>query len=507
MKEVLCARGLYLFSGPVGSGKTTLMYQLASEVFKNKQIITIEDPVEIKNDKMLQLQLNEDIGMTYDALIKLSLRHRPDILIIGEIRDQATARAVIRASLTGVMVFSTIHAKSIPGVYDRLIELGVNYQELENSLKLIAYQRLIGGGSLIDFETSNFKKHSSDKWISWLKKDISVRNRHKSKKLSLKKQRKVVQLFNNLFASGFSLTDMVTFLKRSKLLSDCYTDRMNKALLEGKDLSKMLGELGFSDTVITQVALADLHGNISRSLLKIESYLANLLLVRKKVIEVATYPLILLSFLVLIMIGLRHYLMPQLGENNFATRLITNVPNIFLLLLAVVLIFSLIFYIIQKRLSRIKVACFLTTIPLVGSYVKLYLTAYYAREWGNLLSQGVELDQIVKVMQNQKSKLFREIGYDMEEGFLSGKAFHQKVLDYPFFLTELSLMIEYGQVKAKLGTELDIYADEKWEDFFTKLARATQLIQPVIFIFVALIIVMIYAAMLLPMYQNMEILS
>lgn len=106
---------------------------------------------------------------------------------------------------------------------------------------------------------------------------------------------------------------MVTFLKRSKLLSDYYTDRMNKALLEGKDLSKMLGELGFSDTVITQVALADLHGNISRSLLKIESYLANLLLVRKKVIEVATYPLILLTFLVLIMIGLRHYLMPQLG--------------------------------------------------------------------------------------------------------------------------------------------------------------------------------------------------
>lgn len=161
------------------------MYQLASEVFKNKQIITIEDPVEIKNDKMLQLQLNEDIGMTYDALIKLSLRHRPDILIIGEIRDQATARAVIRASLTGVMVFSTIHAKSIPGVYDRLIELGVNYQELENSLKLIAYQRLIGGGSLIDFETGNFKNtHQTsgiDKWISWLKKDISVRNRHKSK--------------------------------------------------------------------------------------------------------------------------------------------------------------------------------------------------------------------------------------------------------------------------------------------------------------------------------------
>ena len=91
---------------------------------------------------MLQLQLNSDIGMTYDELIKLSLRHRPDILIIGEIRDSETARAVVRASLTGAIVFSTIHAKSIPGVYERLLELGVSKQELENSLRAIVYQTL-----------------------------------------------------------------------------------------------------------------------------------------------------------------------------------------------------------------------------------------------------------------------------------------------------------------------------------------------------------------------------
>ena len=86
----------------------------------------LKDPVEIKQEEMLQLQLNEAIGMTYDSLIKLSLRHRPDLLLIGEIRDTETARAVIRASLTGVTVFSTIHAKSIPGVYERLLELGVS---------------------------------------------------------------------------------------------------------------------------------------------------------------------------------------------------------------------------------------------------------------------------------------------------------------------------------------------------------------------------------------------
>ncbi len=164
LKEALGGRGLYLFSGPVGSGKTTLMYQLVAQAFPDKQIITIEDPVEIKQDNMLQLQLNESIDMTYDSLIKLSLRHRPDILIIGEIRDVATARAVIRASLTGAMVFSTIHAKSIPGVYARLLELGVSQQELDNSLRLIAYQRLIGGGGVIDFETRHFQNHQPTDW-------------------------------------------------------------------------------------------------------------------------------------------------------------------------------------------------------------------------------------------------------------------------------------------------------------------------------------------------------
>ena len=162
--EAIGGRGLYLFSGPVGSGKTTLMYQLIAEKFPDKQIITIEDPVEIKQDNMLQLQLNDSIGMTYDNLIKLSLRHRPDILIIGEIRDSETARAVIRASLTGAMVFSTIHAKSIQGVYARLLELGVSREELDNSLRLIAYQRLIGGVGVIDFACKDFQNHIADKW-------------------------------------------------------------------------------------------------------------------------------------------------------------------------------------------------------------------------------------------------------------------------------------------------------------------------------------------------------
>ena len=157
-------RGLYLFAGPVGSGKTTLMHELAKSLFKGQQVMSIEDPVEIKQEDMLQLQLNESIGLTYENLIKLSLRHRPDLLIIGEIRDSETARAVVRASLTGATVFSTIHAKSVRGVYERLLELGVTEEELAVVLQGVCYQRLIGGGGMIDFANHNYQEHQANKW-------------------------------------------------------------------------------------------------------------------------------------------------------------------------------------------------------------------------------------------------------------------------------------------------------------------------------------------------------
>jgi len=137
--------GLYLFSGPTGAGKSTTMNQLANRIYKerDKQIITIEDPVEIENKNFLQFQVNKKINMTYNSLIKVCLRHRPDVLIIGEIRDQETAKMVVRASLTGHMVFSTIHATDKESVSIRLEELGIPKIELEQCLRGIIYQEMI----------------------------------------------------------------------------------------------------------------------------------------------------------------------------------------------------------------------------------------------------------------------------------------------------------------------------------------------------------------------------
>lgn len=137
--------GLILFSGPVGSGKTTTIYHLLRQKYASEpmQVITMEDPVEIKEPKFLQAEVNEKAGLSYEVLIKQSLRHHPDILVIGEIRDVETAKMVIRSALTGHLVLATIHAKSCVGVIERLLELGVSMEQLRQSLIGVLSQRLI----------------------------------------------------------------------------------------------------------------------------------------------------------------------------------------------------------------------------------------------------------------------------------------------------------------------------------------------------------------------------
>lgn len=334
------------------------------------------------------------------------------------------------------------------------------------------------------------------KLIAFLQQDISVLGRQKQKKLPLARQRKVIELFNNLFASGFHLGEIVDFLKRSQLLADLYTQVLSDGLL---------ADLRFSDAVVTQVALAEVHGNTSLSLSHIQSYLENVSKVRKKLIEVATYPIILLGFLFLIMLGLKNYLLPQLEEGNAATMLINHLPTIFLSLCGLSLVAVLAGMVWFRKTNKIKAFSRLAALPFFGKLIQIYLTAYYAREWGSLIGQGLDLPQIVGLMQEQQSQLFREIGQDLEQSLSNGQSFHEHIKTYAFFKRELSLIVEYGQVKSKLGGELTVYAAECWEDFFSRVNRAMQLIQPLVFLFVALMVVLIYAAMLLPIYQNMEL--
>ena len=126
-------------------------------------------------------------------------------------------------------------------------------------------------------------------------------------------------------------------------------------LISGEIILRNDGSLGFSSAIVTQLSLAEVHGNLHLSLGKIEEYLDNLAKVKKKLIEVATYPLILLGFLLLIMLGLRNYLLPQLDSSNIATQIIGNLPQIFLGMVGFVSVGVLLALTFYKRGSKMRV--------------------------------------------------------------------------------------------------------------------------------------------------------
>ncbi|WP_018661530.1 competence type IV pilus ATPase ComGA [Heyndrickxia acidiproducens] len=139
------SHGMLIFSGPTGSGKSTTMYTLVEHCSKQlmRNVITLEDPVEKQTEAFLQVQVNEKAGMTYSTGLKAILRHDPDIILVGEIRDAETAKIAVRASLTGHLVLSTMHTRDAKGAIYRLMEFGVPHHEIEQTLLAVSSQRLI----------------------------------------------------------------------------------------------------------------------------------------------------------------------------------------------------------------------------------------------------------------------------------------------------------------------------------------------------------------------------
>jgi len=143
-RMTLAPYGLFLMTGPTGSGKTTTLYRALAEVNSNEvKIITIEDPVEYQLKGITQIQVNEKKGLTFARGLRSVLRHDPDKVLVGEIRDQETAQIAIQAALTGHLVFTTVHANSSFEVINRFIHMGVEPYNLMSALNCIIAQRLI----------------------------------------------------------------------------------------------------------------------------------------------------------------------------------------------------------------------------------------------------------------------------------------------------------------------------------------------------------------------------
>ncbi|NBQ55251.1 MAG: type II/IV secretion system protein [Verrucomicrobia bacterium] len=138
------ADGIFLVTGPTGSGKSTTLYACLNTINKpDRKLITVEDPVEYQLPGVNQVAVNTEIGMTFSAALRAMLRQAPNIIMVGEIRDVETASIAINASLTGHLVFSTLHTNDAPSAITRLVDMGVKPFLVSSSIRAVLAQRLI----------------------------------------------------------------------------------------------------------------------------------------------------------------------------------------------------------------------------------------------------------------------------------------------------------------------------------------------------------------------------
>jgi len=163
--------GMIITSGPTGSGKSTSLYTLLKEVKdESVNIVTLEDPVEYKMDGINQIQINAGVGLTFASGLRSILRHDPDIIMVGEIRDAETARLAIQAALTGHLVFSTLHTNSAAGVLPRLLDMGIEPYLIASTVNAIIGQRLVRkiGGDKEEFTSSEIQSDNIKQTLSRL---------------------------------------------------------------------------------------------------------------------------------------------------------------------------------------------------------------------------------------------------------------------------------------------------------------------------------------------------
>jgi general secretion pathway protein E len=136
--------GIVLVTGPTGSGKTTTLYTALERLNRpDRKLVTVEDPVEYQIRGINQIQVKSEIGLDFAGVLRSTLRHDPDVIMIGEIRDEGTARIAVQAALTGHLVLSTLHTNGAAGTIARLVDLGVSDYLIASTLNAVVAQRLV----------------------------------------------------------------------------------------------------------------------------------------------------------------------------------------------------------------------------------------------------------------------------------------------------------------------------------------------------------------------------
>ncbi|WP_414840697.1 competence type IV pilus assembly protein ComGB [Enterococcus saccharolyticus] len=322
-------------------------------------------------------------------------------------------------------------------------------------------------------------------------------------------RKQFLELLVALLENGFSLQESLSVMERSGQFPKVALHQFMTGLIQGNSFAQCFLQVGFSKQQALQIQLAETHGDLNHTLRLMLQHIQLFEKQQKELRKVATYPILLLTFVVSLLIGMRLFLLPPLLESGMIDP--QHLGMLFLkyspfILMGIVLIGCLVSFVITwhfKQRSILEKARFLAKIPFFGTLYQLYQTSYFALEWGRLFRQGMEAHQILAYMMAiEQETLLTAVAKEVHEGLALGQSLATQLERYPFLTKEFPLIIYQGEVKGKLGEELFIYSQLLLNKFIVQIEKYMQWIQPLVFLFVAMLILAIYMAMFLPIYGN-----
>lgn len=341
----------------------------------------------------------------------------------------------------------------------------------------------------------------------------------KRNRLSLKEQGFIFKRMSEMLNHGFTLAESLDFLGRSQQRSDHKNifKEMIRKLQGGQPIYEVFNEYRFDQQACAQLYFAERHGFLAEAMKESGRYLLKKDEEQKKLLRTLQYPIILLIVLLFVSFLLKAFLLPRFNllyrsmgyEPNRAIKSLLHFMQAFpyyVVLGSILLLFLLyVFNRYFQHKSAIEQANFFAHLPIIRSYYKLYQTIFFSREWSFLLKSGFSINEVIEIMITQQFRpLVKESAKAMKDLLTIGYSFSEALSHFQFVERDLVTIVQHGEKNGKLDQELLFYSEFCLETLEEKSMKAFLLIQPIVFLFIGLMIITIYLSIFLPMFQMIE---
>lgn len=326
-------------------------------------------------------------------------------------------------------------------------------------------------------------------------------------------QAKLLKLLSDLMASGFSLQDSLRFIAKLYYQEPAFAEQINQvlvALSSGSTVTNAFQKIHLSSIIYAEIQLSEIHGHLQQTFAHLSQRLLQEESKLNQLKRLLCYPSLLLVFLLGLIIFMKQVLFPKMavlmeGKINLGWEIINH---FFLLLLMLIAFFVFIYALISMLLSRksaLEKYEWLNHFPFIHYWCCYHCTCYFCDAWGYLLQTGIETYQIIQILRdNHYIPWMKELACAIDEGMMNGVDLATTLSHYHFLHPGLVHLIKMSEIKGQLGKELEIYGQELWQNWIQLLEKGLNWVQPLIFILIGLMIIGIYAAVLLPMYNGLE---